>query len=87
MNIRWGRRFKKDIRKLSPKVFGAYLERIEIFARYPFDPILDNHPLKGVWRGYHSINITGDWRLIYEQLDADTNRLTRIGTHHQLFGS
>lgn len=62
-------------------------DRLTLFTKQPLHPILDNHPLSGSWRGYRSISITGDWRVIYEPIGTDVARLMEVGTHHNLYGT
>ena len=62
-------------------------EHVSLFAEKPFHHLLDNHSLSGSWRGYRSINITGDWRVIYEPIGTDIARLMEVGTHHNLYGT
>ena len=50
-------------------------------------PLLRDHKLNPPWEGYRSINITGDYRLIYKKLAPDVYFLRAVGTHHQLFGT
>jgi len=78
-------RFKKDFKKLPKPVQVKSFERLRVFVRNPFDPILNSHALTGVYRGYRSINVTGDYRIIFDPLDTYTVRLMRIGTHPQLY--
>lgn len=42
-------------------------ERILLFAKNPFHEILRNHSLSGEYNGCRSINITGDYRIIFEE--------------------
>lgn len=59
--------FKKSYKKLPPKVKEKLEDRLRLFAKDEFDPILNNHSLKGKWLGYRSINITGDLRAIFKR--------------------
>lgn len=77
--------FSKIAVKLPTKVKHALAERLQIFMKDPFAVILNNHLLQGDRRPYRSINITGDYRLIYEQYDEDTVRLIDIDTHSNLY--
>jgi len=81
------RGFKKKIAKLPKNIRLALAERLRLFVANQFNPILNNHPLHGAMRQYRSINITGDWRLIFEQCDGDTLRLIDIDTHANLYGT
>ncbi len=51
----------------------------------PFHPLLNNHPLAGRWTGYRSINITGDYRAIYELIEEDLAYFVTIDTHSNLY--
>ena len=83
----FGSSFKKKTAKLPKKIRQALAGRLRLFASNPFDPILNNHKLHGVRRHQRSINVTGDWRLVYEQVDSDTIRLIDIDTHANLYGT
>lgn len=79
--------FDKELSKLHPKIRAMVGGKLEIFSKNPFDQTLYNHKLKGPLKYYRSINITGDYRLIYEDLGNDSVRLIRIGTHSELYGN
>lgn len=81
------RHFQKKTAKLPTKIKRALSERLRLFARDPFHTLLNNHALHGSLRSYRSINITGDWRLIYEAYDKDTARLVDLDTHGNLYGT
>lgn len=78
--------FEKALLKLPLKIRIAFKERLSIFMIDPYNEILHNHRLKGPWRNYRSINITGDYRLIFEDFSDNTARLIDIGTHSELYG-
>ncbi len=54
-------------KKLPLKVKNQFKERQLLFEKDQFNPILNNHPLKGKYQGYRSINIAGDMRVIFEK--------------------
>ncbi|MDO8522022.1 MAG: type II toxin-antitoxin system RelE/ParE family toxin [bacterium] len=83
----FSRGFNKKTDKLPKKIRLALAERLRLFTQNPHDPILNNHKLHGERRHQRSINITGDWRLIFEQYDANTVRLIDIDTHPNLYGT
>ena len=80
-------RFIKKVTRLPKNIRATYKERIQLFAYSPYNPLLNNHRLRGERRHQRSINITGDWRLIFEQCDANTVRLIDIDTHPNLYGT
>ena len=80
------RHFDKQVAKLPPKTRMALAERLDLFLQESHNVLLNNHALHGSLRHYRSINITGDYRLIYEQADDNTVRLIDIDTHSNLYG-
>lgn len=60
-------------------------EKLLLFGKNPFDPILNNHSLQGKFLGYRSINITGDYRAIFRLLDDDTALFVEVDTHGNLY--
>lgn len=87
MKIIPSKKFEKKVAKLSISLKKALSIKLRIFVSDPFSTILNNHPLQGSMRGYRSINITGDYRVIFEQYDVDIVRLIDVDTHHNLYGS
>ena len=85
MIIDFHRNFKKDLNKLPPCCKEQLYERINIFSEDSFHPILNNHQLHGKLKGQHSINITGDIRAIYEQIDKNTVLFLSIASHSKLY--
>ena len=77
--------FEKKTAKLDSKIQSAFKERIKLFQAEPHHPLLHNHPLHGNRKHQRSINITGDWRLIYEPANGNTIRLIDIDTHANLY--
>ena len=80
-------KLEKRIELLSPKIRLAFANRLELFLTDPHHPLLNNHALSGERHGFRSLNITGDWCLIYKKLDEQSILLTEIGTHHNLYGT
>ena len=85
MQFTWSKECKSTYLKLSRKLQERTNERLELFAADPFHPMLNNHKLVGSYAGYRSINLTGDYRLVFEQVDETTVFLCVIGTHSQLY--
>lgn len=76
--------FVKQAKKLSPEVRKKLQERVVIFCENPLNPVLRNHPLKGKYKEYRSIDVTGDIRALYLQR-GDEAVFDTIGTHSQLY--
>jgi addiction module RelE/StbE family toxin len=77
--------FKKQFDKLAPKFQKKFFERVELFLTEPYNAILNNHDVDAVYPGWRSINITGDYRALYEPKNEDFVVFMRIGTHSELY--
>jgi addiction module RelE/StbE family toxin len=77
-------RFKKNIKKLDKKTLKAFKARFLIFQENEYAAILNNHPLRAEYADCKSINITGDYRLVYKRVD-NLYILIDIGTHSELY--
>lgn len=88
MNFIRSNRFQKHFHtRAKGKLYDAFRERLKLFEANSFDATLSNHPLQGKWKGMRSINITGDHRLIFEEIGNDTYVLHDFGTHNELYKS
>lgn len=85
MNISYSRTFIKQAKKLSPELRLKVRDKITLFADNPLHPSLRNHALKGKYKTYRSIDITGDVRAIYLQRETEVI-FDLVGTHSQLYG-
>lgn len=85
MNIIFGNGFEKILNKLPQKIKNALEKRLDLFAKDSQARILNIHKLKGILKNYRSINITGDYRLIFEECSNNTIKLIDIGTHSELY--
>ena len=86
MRIVLHRNFEKRIKKLPLSVREAYKAKRDVFLKNPFHPILDNHPLQGKYAHLRSINITSDYRVLYEPISDTLAHFMKIGTHAELYG-
>ncbi|AKM79099.1 TPA: hypothetical protein DEQ95_03835 [Candidatus Beckwithbacteria bacterium] len=87
MSIRFSRKFKKQHGKAPLKIRKAFYQRLTLFEKDKFSPLLNNHALSGQWRGYRSINISGDWRAVFiESTRSNLVIFVALGTHSQLYG-
>jgi mRNA-degrading endonuclease YafQ of YafQ-DinJ toxin-antitoxin module len=84
MRVRLHKKFIKQLAKLPIKVEDAFYTRLEIFRVNKFDTILNNHSVDKVFPNSRSINITGDYRAIFEDC-GDSIIFTAIGTHSELY--
>ena len=86
MRFHWTSGFKRQYKKLPVKIQQRVQDRFAQFVLDEFDPTLNNHKLSGELSSCRSINITGDYRVVYEKIDADLVCLIAIGTHAELYG-
>ena len=89
MIIRYSPLFFRILKKLDVRIRKSFKEHILLFSKNPNDPALNNHPLKRGYQGLRSIDITADWRAIYEEKHEggeETAYFVLIGTHKQLYG-
>lgn len=87
MHLIEGRGFEKQLAKLSKGLRAKVRERVQMLDVDSTHPILNDHKLNTPFEGYRSINITGDYRLVYKKIDANTYYLRAVGTHHELYGT
>jgi len=77
--------FKKNYQKLSKRLQDKFDERILLFQKDKFDPILNNHALNGKYLGCRSINVTGDLRAVFKK-EGDMITFIAIDSHSNLYG-
>lgn len=88
MKRRYDPAFIKTLKKIDVRIHKSFKEKIVIFAKNPYDPSLNNHKLKQDYVGYRSIDITADYRAIYEEINESDEPVAYfflIGTHEQLY--
>lgn len=85
MQVHFHRHFNKRFSKLPVKVQSQTIERVQLFSLDPFNELLRNHALTGRHTGLRSIDITGDFRAIYDPVSNDMALFVDIGTHSQLY--
>ncbi|HUC89268.1 MAG TPA: type II toxin-antitoxin system mRNA interferase toxin, RelE/StbE family [Patescibacteria group bacterium] len=85
MTISYSKNFVKQAKKLNLELRKKLLERIETFSENPLHPSLRNHQLRGKYKEYRSIDITGDMRALYLQKEHEAI-FDAVGTHSQLYG-
>ena len=85
MTIVFHRDFKKKYHKLSPKIVKKLDDRLSLFSKDEFNPVLNNHALKGKWLGYRSMNVSGDIRAVFKRT-PDGVIFVDIDSHSNLYG-
>lgn len=89
MKVRYSPKFYRQYKKADVRIRNSVDDKIEIFLGDPTDPRLDNHELEREWEGFRSIDITADWRAIYEYKQAGEETVAYFvaaGTHKELYG-
>jgi len=86
MQFQSKREFDRNYLKLNQKIQTRFKERKELFSREPNCRILNIHKLSGKYDGMWSINITGDYRAIFDKQENEIVVFINIGTHSELFG-
>lgn len=76
--------FIKGSGKLTNQQKEKLTQRLKLFELDEFDPILNNHSLRGKYLGCRSINITGDLRAIFKK-NGDQVLFIAIGSHSKLY--
>ncbi len=84
MIVHLHKNFEKQYKKLKKSEKDKFKERINIFLTDEFNPILNNHPLKGKYQSYRSINVTGDLRAIYKK-EENLAIFVAIDLHSNLY--
>jgi len=85
MKVFLHKNFVKSLKKLRKKEQDKTRQQIKLFIISPFNPILNNHPLKGKYTNFRSIDITGDLRALYKFIDDERCVFVVIDTHSNLY--
>lgn len=85
MKIKLHKNFEKGYKKLTSSEKKKFKERRDLFLQDEFNPILNNHALKGNYLGYRSINVTGDLRAIYKR-EENQAIFVAVNSHSNLYG-
>lgn len=88
MRVKYSPLFLAKLKKVDVRIRKSLREKIAIFIKNPNDPELDNHPLRDEYLGGRGIDITADWRAVYEEIEEGDNTTAyfeTFGTHDELF--
>ncbi|QQS27357.1 type II toxin-antitoxin system RelE/ParE family toxin [bacterium] len=86
MTIRYSKKFRKQYKKLTPKMQQKTTDAIKLWSQKPNDESLRLHKLSGKMSRFYSIDIAGDLRALYEIVDNEVFLYQMVGTHSQLYG-
>jgi addiction module RelE/StbE family toxin len=85
VKVRFAGEFERQFAVLDIRIKGKFLAAKDVWMKDPFARPLNNHTLAGKYKGYRSINITGDFRAIYRLEKPDIGVFVAIGKHSQLY--
>jgi addiction module RelE/StbE family toxin len=80
--------FIKLYKKSDVRLKKSIDEKLLLFAKHPFELGLNNHALRDEWEGYRSIDITNDYRAVYEEIregEQTKAEFVAFGTHKELY--
>jgi addiction module RelE/StbE family toxin len=84
MEVAFHKQFKKKLEKLPRKIRDQFYDRLELFIKNQNHKILHNHSVDKAFSNCRSINVTGDYRAIFEE-NQNTVTFIIIGTHSELY--
>ena len=82
--IDYSKGFNKQLKKAPLSIKIALRQRLGLFIADQFHPQLNNHTLTGKYKGYRSINVTGDIRAIFKR-DSESALFVAIDYHSNLY--
>ncbi len=85
MQISFSNKFKKQYKKLPSYIKDKFDEKLLIFSKDKNDPVLNNHKLHGKFKNFRSIDITGDIRAVYEEINRNSVYFVSVGSHSKLY--
>lgn len=84
MEIFYTKKFTKALKKMSEKERTAFFNRLEVFINDKNDRILNCHSLSGKYERYKSMNVKGDLRALFEEINGDIY-FDYFGIHSNLY--
>lgn len=87
MQIAYHKNFIKNFKKRfgnNQKFKAKYQDRLQLFADDPTSFVLRDHSLQGEKVSLRAFSITGDIRVVYQQVGKQAIFLD-IGTHNQVY--
>lgn len=90
--IEWTSAFKRDFKRIASAPRHRDIDEVLpaitalLAGNQPLPEKYRDHALGGSWKGHRECHLKPDLLLIYKLPDDRTLRLTRMGTHSNLFG-
>ena len=88
MKVQYDPDFITKLKKLNVRIRKSFKERMTLFLQNPNNTQLHNHGLGKPYEGLKSIDITADYRAIFEEIQEKNETLIYfiiIGTHKELY--
>ena len=82
--MQFHKNFKKRFVKIPLKIQEQFYKRLDLFLEDKFDKTLNNHFVGKIFPSCRSINVSGDYRAIFED-QGDKAIFITIGTHSDLY--
>lgn len=88
MKVQLAPRLIDKLKKQDVRIQKSFRKAIDLFSKDPTSLELNNHRLHKVWEGFRSIDITSDWRAVYQEVGEGKDCVAyfvALGTHSQLY--
>ena len=85
MKVLFSKNFIKQYKKLPQDMQKKIRKRTDLFRRDSRNRLLNIHNLKGEKKHILSMNVTGNYRVLFEWVEKNTAMFYEIGTHSQLY--
>jgi addiction module RelE/StbE family toxin len=89
MRVQYDPDFLNKLKTVNVRLRKSFNERIELFQQNHNNIQLNNRPLRDKYEGFRSIDITNDYRAIYEEVKSGEEIIAYfflLGTHEDLYG-
>ena len=86
MRIEYSRKFIKKYKKAPAKIKEAFKIKLKVFLNNKHDRSLNYHLLSGKLKGVSSINLSGNFRVLFIENNKEKSiYFVAIGTHSELY--
>ena len=88
MRVQLAPRLIDKLKKQDVRIRKSFRKVINLFSIDPNNLELNNHQLHKEWEGFRSIDISSDWRAIYQEVDEGDEPVAyfvALGTHKELY--
>ena len=86
MEILLHKSFLRQFKKIPQPTRAKFVDRKNLFIKEPFNQLLNNHSVGKAYPGCRSLNVTGDYRAIFQEVSPESVVFLYIGTHSELYG-